>query len=125
MAISILDKPYEKMRYPTIGDWVFKPVSTGYTLHIDVADLGDPRFNILVAFHEFIEAYLCNERGIAGASVDAWDLEHKGHPDPGSIPNCPYYREHMFATILERAMAAELNINWDEYEAAIERIIAR
>jgi hypothetical protein len=28
----------------------------------------------------------------------------------------------MFATMVERAMAAELDVNWDEYEEALEAI---
>lgn len=113
-----IDKvPHSMQRYDTVGDWVF---STQGDLYLIVSHLYDRDYENLVALHEMIEALLCQARGITGDMVDTWDLSHPGHPDPGSIPGCPYYREHMFAICVERLMAAELEVNWDEYETCLE-----
>jgi len=106
-------------RYNTVGDWRFDATE----LHIAVSECkGCADYENLVAVHELIEALLCQARGITGDMVDTWDKDHIDHPDPGSIPGCPYFREHMFATMVERAMAAELDVNWDKYEEALEAI---
>ena len=108
-------------RYNTVGDWCFDFGE----LHITVSDLkGIQDYENLVALHELIEALLCQARGITGEVVDQWDLAHLDPPDPGSIPQCPYFREHMFATMVERAMAAELDVDWDEYEETLEVLCA-
>ena len=115
-----IDKvPHSMQRYDTVGDWVF---STQGDLYLIVSHLYNRDYENLVALHEMIEALLCQARGITGDMVDTWDKDHFDHPDPGSIPQCPYFREHMFATCVERLMAAELEVNWDEYEAALEAI---
>lgn len=110
--------PHERQRYPTVGDWVFNQG----VLDITVSDLHNPHFETLVALHEFVEAKLCEARGISEEQVSTWDKEHLDHPDPGSIPGCPYYREHLFALMLERTMAGELEVNWQEYEEALEKL---
>src|SRR5215467_14962981 len=48
--------PAAKMRYPTVGDWQFKPDGS---LHITVARMSDRRYEFLVGLHELVEALLC------------------------------------------------------------------
>ncbi len=125
---------YSKMRYPTAGDWTIDP---DHALVIVVADTGDWRYNLLIALHETVEAALCHHRGISEAAVTAFDKGHElqrriaaeGMPadpyvsaEPGDHPAAPYRREHFFATSIERLMAAELGVDWAEYEAAIEAL---
>lgn len=110
---------HNQQRYNTVGDWQFNMHND---LFISVSESGEPHTDILVAIHELIEAYLCKANGVSEASVDQWDLSHISHPDPGSIPGCPYYREHMFATMIERSMCAELGHNWTEHEELLENI---
>ena len=39
--------------------------------------------------------------------------------EPGDSPLAPYRKEHFFATSVERLTAAELEIDWTEYENQI------
>lgn len=115
--------PYERMRYATVGDWILsRRVRSSGTIHISVARLPDPRYEFLVALHELIEARLCQQRGIAQAAVDEWDMRHQDADEPGEIPGSPYYREHHFALVLERMMARELGVDWQNYEEAIKEL---
>jgi hypothetical protein len=109
---------HRRQRYPTVGDWQF----FGHDLNVTVSDTGHSGSEWLVAVHEIIEAILCKYNGVAEESVDKWDISHLDSPDPGSIPGCPYYREHMFATMIERALAAEMQVDWNEHEARLEAL---
>lgn len=105
------------MRYVTCGDWETLPDH----LKITVAGYGgraDSEF--LVALHELIESYLCKSRGIIDAAVTAWDLSHVDAEEPGDIPGAPYYHEHVAATAMERYMALELGIDWDQHETWVQ-----
>ena len=116
--ISVRKIPHDKQRYETVGDWQFFKDN----LVIKVSDTGSECSNNLIAVHEIIEALLCKNNGVSEALVDEWDMSHTDSLEPGSIPGCPYYREHMFATMIERALAAELDADWFEHEEAIERL---
>jgi hypothetical protein len=102
----------EDMRYDTLGDWYYERDA----LHIDVADSRpggrlSPDEQFLIALHEFIEAWLCDARGIAQETVDRWDMENsEGPEEPGDNIGCPYRREHRFAMLIEHLMAHELGL---------------
>jgi hypothetical protein len=115
---------HEDQRYPTVGDWVFGEDTPAkmHNLLVSVSQTGNQDYNDLVAVHEIIEAILCKANGVLDEVVTNWDRDHIDHPDPGSIPGCPYYREHYFATIVEKMRASELGVNWDEYEEALEKL---
>lgn len=102
---------------PTIGDWTFEPNGD---LTIRVSDLGDARYEALIGIHEMVEALLCRQRGISGEAVDEFDRTHAVWGEPGDHAEAPYRKEHFFATSVERLVAAELGVNWPEYEQAIE-----
>ena len=102
-------------RYDTIGDYV---ISADGHIHITVSDLGDSRFNVLVALHELVEVLLTENAGIPEGEIMAFDLAHLDTDDPGNIPDAPYHRQHVFADCLERLFAREMGVNWQEYEAA-------
>jgi len=40
--------------------------------------------------------------------------------EPGDDPRAPYYREHQFASGMERLMAAELGVDWQQYTGMAE-----
>ena len=125
--LSAATIPHNMQRYNTVGDWSY--AKTGELL-ISVSDCSsfDPGMNTaqstenLIAVHEIIEGLICQARGVSEAEVTQWDLDHPGHPDPGSIPGCPYYREHMFAEMIEHMLAAELDVDWDVHETIIETL---
>ena len=85
-------------------------------------------FALLVALHELIEVALCEERGITCEQVDNFDKSFELHREPGNKdepgddPAAPYRKEHFFATNLERLLAAELGIDWAEYERKLNEL---
>ena len=107
--------PQSKQRYPTVGDWVIDQLGD---INIKISDMGNPDMEFMVAIHEAVETWLCRKRGISEESVSAFDTSEYGLKleDPGSDPNAPYHREHMVSLIIERIIAHELGVNWDEYE---------
>lgn len=119
--------PHKQQRYETVGDWYF----IDGTLFIFVSDLGDWRYNFLVAFHEQAEAMLCLHRGISEMNVTIFDKWYENEramgnkhcqAEPGDHKMAPYRKEHFFATSVERLMAAELKVDWEDYDAAIEAL---
>jgi hypothetical protein len=128
MTATIQSVPHAKHRYPTVGDWM---IGGDGAIIINVSATGNPDYDFLVGVHELIEAYLCLRRGISQESVDSFDMNiEKAHQkaltfsayEPGDHPDAPYRREHCTATGVERILAAELNVNWHEYETALNSL---
>jgi hypothetical protein len=121
----------EQMRYPTVGDWQKLPMTKQIELEINppdyvygiwVADTGDKKTNFLVALHEIVEQFMCQEAGITTQEVDEWDMSHPELDEPGDDVRCPYHKQHDIAIRVERFVAGRsgLNMNWDEHEARID-----
>lgn len=124
MKIIIETKPYSKLRYKTCGDWFFKRG----VLHIQVAELGNWKYEFLVFTHELIEVFLCKAKGISQASVDKFDFNYEKNrkpgdeSEPGDYPTCPYRIPHLIATGVEKILAAALLVNWLKYENRINEV---
>lgn len=126
MDIEIKTIPQSQQRYETIGDYWF---DADRTLQIRVSDVGDWRYEALVAVHELVEVLLCKDRGISEPEIMAFDKAFEAGkklavaPDvdaePGDDPSAPYRREHRFAENVERLLAAELGVNWTDYDAVL------
>lgn len=123
MRIVIDTLPHAEQRYETGGDWFEDPDGTW---RIRVSELPTKtalfpeKFAFLVAFHELVEMALCKSAGVTEKQVDSFDLTYAGSfVEPGDDIEAPYYRQHQMATALERTMAAQLDVDWNEYEAAI------
>lgn len=122
MIITIETIPHASQRYDTVGDWIWEDENY---LRIRVSSMRRRRYAALVAVHELVEALLCWERGITTEMVDTFDKAFEaGRPEgnedePGDDPTCPYRREHFFATTVERLLAAELRVDWTEYERSV------
>jgi hypothetical protein len=110
--------PHEEQRYDTVGDWQWQ----GDGLVVTVSDLGDHRFNLLVAAHEATEALLSRRDGVTEQEVDAWDLAHPDAEEPGEVDGCPYFNQHAEASRVERVLADVMRVDWAEYEQAFERL---
>lgn len=125
MKIVIETIPHSTQRYETVGDWYR---DNDETLHIKVSqEIGDKQAS-LVALHELIEVLLCEDRGITQDEVDTFDKSFEFHreegneDEPGDDPAAPYKLEHFFATNIERLMAAELGVDWNEYDEAVSKL---
>lgn len=124
MRIVIETIPHASHRYPTVGDYWR---DTDGTMQVRVSEVTDERHALLVAVHEVIEAFLCEQRGIAEEAITAFDCAHLADDDPwvddpGHCPEAPYHREHVFAECIERLFAFEMGVNWQAYGAAIEAL---
>lgn len=123
--INIKIIPHSHQRYDTCGDWWFDEKND---LFIRVSESGNWKYNVLVALHEAHEALLCKDRGIDERAITQFDIEFedsriKGNDDePGDDPKAPYKKEHFFATNLERMFAAELGVDWNEYDKEINNL---
>jgi hypothetical protein len=113
--ITIKTIPHKEQRYDTVGDWQFTDAGD---LTISVSEMGDWRYEALVAFHELAEVLLCKARNILQQDVDAFDFA-AGNYEPGDSPDSPYYREHFFATTVERMLCTELGVDWHTYDEAV------
>lgn len=125
MNVEIKVIPHDAQAYETCGNWRF---DQNGNLLIEVSDTGNWKHAALIALHEFIEVCLCKDRSIIQEAVDAFDLnyekerkegKHSPQDEPGDDPAAPYRKEHSIATGIERIMAAELNVDWGEYEKVI------
>lgn len=117
------------VRNEQAGDWSFVNTNEGYSCLLATSvPLKDPRHRFLIQFHEMIEAVLCDYRGITDEDVTKFDEKfeceraaglHSQTEEDGDDPRAPYRKEHFAATTMERMMAAELGVDWKEYEQAI------
>lgn len=125
MRIVIKTIKHNKHRYPTVGDWWF---DKNGNLEVRVSRMEDRRYVVLVALHEVIEALLCDERGITDEDVTKFDVEFERERksgdtrEPGDQFNAPYYKEHKFASRVERLIAGELEVDWNEYEKEVNSL---
>jgi hypothetical protein len=89
--------PHHMQRYDTEGDWY----QLSGVQHFCVSrSNAEEEFKILV--HEMVEWFECQRDGISQEEVDKWDMDHPDLDDPGSHPDCPYYKQHMKALDIER-----------------------
>lgn len=109
MNISIKTIPHKEQRYPTIGDWWLE----NGEMKIRVSEeLGNEDYQFMIAIHELIEQHLCRKRGISQESIDKFDKEHLDSEDPGSLPDAPYHKEHLFSLIVEGMLANQLEVDF-------------
>jgi hypothetical protein len=117
--------PHEAHRYETVGDYWYP---SDERMELRVSDMGNEDYEFLVIIHELIEAHLCRKRGISEPEIKAFDEEFEskrveGNVDePGDDPKAPYQKEHQFATKIEKQLAKELNVNWEEYSNVVETL---
>ena len=126
MKVTIEVISNEQQRYPTVGDWQWD--SDREHLTISVSSMGNWRYEMLVAFHELAECLICRHRGIDQSLVDAFDKLYERErtdgdvSEPGDDPMAPYYKEHQFATCVERLLALQLDVDWKQYNNTVESL---
>lgn len=127
VAINIRFIPHRDQRYPTVGDWFWRYS----TLHVRVSDMDNIEYNILVAVHELVEAYLCRRAAVDEQDVTKFDIEFEErrergevpeNAEPGDDPKAPYYTQHQVATRVEKFLADALGVNWEEYDAVVNSL---
>ncbi len=126
MKIHIESIPHEQQRYPTVGDYWDDGDGTS---QIRISVMRDWRYEVLVAVHEMIEMALTKQRGISEEAITKFDISFEDAREqrlvigePGDSPQAPYRREHFFATNIERLLAAELGVDWTEYDRYVDEL---
>lgn len=127
MNISVKIIPDSDHRYPFTGaDWTFDPSGD---LEVRVSKMSDWRREFILAVHELVEAALCKHNGVSQAAVDAFDTSydatHATDLNAGDDPLAPYQHEHCVATAIERVLAAELRVQWLEYDQELAAFPSR
>jgi len=117
MEVSIKTIPHQTQRYETTGDWI---ILDNGRIEIYVSDVGSWKSEYLVALHELVEAALCRDRGIDQQVVEDFDRSHPELEDPGLDERAPYHTEHMVAVEVEKRLAEELQVNWEEHCLLLE-----
>ena len=128
MRIIIETLPVHHQRYTTAGDYY---IDENGDWRINVSDLNNELYNVMIAVHEIVEFALLRHRNISDKDIDAYDLEWeerliKGkvgpESEPGFAADCPYIREHTMAMAIEMQMCAMAGVNWEEYNDTISAL---
>jgi hypothetical protein len=128
MRITIQTIDHKSQRYNTVGDWVFDQ-DGGITIFI--SETGRDQWNICIAIHELVEAFLCKTNGITQEQVDKFDMGWKpndGFEEPGEDPRAPYFNEHSYASYVEHGLFDyihndDYNGEFGKYEAKLEELM--
>lgn len=121
----IVTIPHNQHRYPTVGDYYIDDVGI---LRIFVSDMKNEKYEFLVAIHEQIEEFLTRLRGVKEEDITEFDKKFEkdrkdgDFSEPGNDPKAPYFKEHQFATIIEKFIALELGVNWEKYDETVCRL---
>ncbi len=124
IGIEIKTIQAKDMPYPTCGN--YREERRGKVV-IEVVDVGNWKYEALVAIHELIEYLLVKAAGITIKSIDDFDTQFEleresglhGDDEPGDDAGSPYHLQHGIATVAERAVAAMMGVNWSEYSNAL------
>jgi hypothetical protein len=119
VKVSIQEIDHSAQRYNTVGDWY--PGPAGWKMVL-VSKMSDRRLAKLIAIHELIEMWCCEEDGITSDMVDDWDFNHENYEDEEYWKGCPYRDQHLFAESIERMLADRWGVIWDKYGDVIEEM---
>ena len=133
LNISIGTIDHKLQRYSTCGDYYKIDINQNLLDQkeidiIRISEMGNPKYEFLVALHEIVEMFLTQERGITEKSISNFDVEFEARNlkgEPGDHPNAPYRKEHKFATKIEKMMAKELGVNWKKYEITLDKLYTK
>jgi hypothetical protein len=114
LTVQLTFIPQESQRYDTAGDWLWYGETLEIRLSREVGD-DDPRHATLLFVHELVEALLCQSAGIDARAVDQFDMRFGGKAEPGDDPAAPYHHQHIAAEAVERALADQLGVDWNDY----------
>lgn len=118
--------PHEAQRYPTVGDYW---EDENGIQQIRISEMMDWRYEVLVTVHEIVEMALTKKRSIEEQAITEFDVQFEKDKEKGLCSgeagdhvNAPYRKEHFFATNLERLFAAELGVDWFEYDRYVDAL---
>jgi hypothetical protein len=116
--------PHSEQRYETCGDYW---VDEQGVQQVRISELNDWRYEMLIAVHEIVELSLARHRNIDEVEITNFDVRFEAAKakgecfgEAGDHVHAPYRKEHFFATNIERLFAAELGVDWFEYEKFVD-----
>lgn len=118
LAYGVRVTTIDKIRHKNVGDWTYED----FKILALTADTGNDDSNLLILFHELLEARLCQKHGITNEVVDAFDKHNQGEDEPGDLPGCPYRPHHQAAMKLEELAALLLGVDWKAHEKRIAKL---
>jgi hypothetical protein len=113
--------PHQEQSYDTCGNYQ----RTDRGINIQVTNMKNWKYSFLVSLHELIEVALCEHRGITDKVIDGFDINYEANrkegdlSEPGDELTSPYFNEHQTATRIEKEIAKELGVNWEEYDKTV------
>jgi len=120
--------PHGTQDYPTCGNYKWDEDGA---LHLYISAMGDWRSELAVAIHELVEVFMCLDKGIAFADIDAFDIQfekqraeglHAAHDEPGDDTRAPYFVQHIIATEVERTVTRLLSLDWESHEENVRKL---
>ena len=100
-----------------------------------ISQMTSEKMETCLAIHGLVEMILAVAENVPFEKIDEWDMEYEkaraaGHKnvacgcelyeEPGDDPHAPYHNLHVTASKCEKLVAEHLQIDWQEYEKAIE-----
>lgn len=128
MRILIETVEHSKNRNGQVGDYRY--LKDG-TLYISVSDMGNRNFELLVALHEFWEVVTTEAKGITEQQITDYDKQYELKREQGLVSefsengfasDCIYRKEHTQATAVEMMLAAELGVDWNQYDKTVNEL---
>lgn len=140
--------PHNQQRYETVGDYEEKEND----LQINISEMRRWEYEAMVLIHELIEYFLTKKRKISIKQIDSFDkkmeknkkkhghyvhlkfgkvvdclIDRESKPvinndEPGVCPEAPYFREHEFATKIEKKLCREFKIKWQKYNEYVNSL---
>lgn len=117
--------PHSEQRYETVGDYWYDEKGV---LQVRVSDMGNELYHKMIYCHELIEEALTKHNGISESVIMNFDLKFEANraegnvDEPGFDKNCPYIKEHTFATGVELGMCALSRTNFSTYDKTVNEL---
>lgn len=124
LIIEVKTIPQKEHRYPTLGDYV----GHEKLRFIQVSDMGNAKYEFLIAMHELIEQALCLERGVPEELITKFDIEFDKsgkEGEPGDDPLAPYHKEHVYASAIEYSLCKELGLDPNAYDRFLNEYLIK
>jgi len=128
LEIHIKSVDRSKIRNNDVGDYFY---DANGVLNILVAELGDKKKESLIVMHELWEVLTTEANGVSEKEITDWDAYCEKAKEIGTMNDdiengfrhdAPYRKQHTQSTGIELLLAAELGVDWAEYENLINNL---
>ena len=108
-----------EQNYDTVGNYG----ETEHEIWFEITELSDPLYSVAILLHELHEFYRNKDLGTTIEEIDKFDMvDHPELEEPGDDPRAPYHKQHLEASVIERACLAMAGRSWSDYEQEIENL---